>query len=91
MLIKGVPVSKEKQKQGWIVFYDVLPNWIYLGWLRITRIKRKALVWLNTTGGHFYQHALTLLSTWISIYLPGKVYDEITYPFLNFYDCTVEV
>ena len=31
------------------------------------------------------------LLTWICNNLPGKVWDEITYPFLNFNGCTVEV
>ena len=31
------------------------------------------------------------ISAWISNYMPGKVWDEITYPFLNFNGCTVEV
>ena len=33
----------------------------------------------------------TLIPAWISNYMPGKVCDEITYPFLNFNGCTVEV
>ena len=28
---------------------------------------------------------------WISNHMPSKVWDEITYPFLNFNGCTVEV
>ena len=28
---------------------------------------------------------------WISNHMPGKVWDEIMYPFLNFNDCTIEV
>ena len=35
------------------------------------------------TGGHFL--------TWISCHTPNKVWDEITYPFLNFHRYTVEV
>ena len=27
---------------------------------------------------------------WVSNNLPGKVWDEITYPFLNYNGCTVE-
>ena len=34
---------------------------------------------------------LTLIPAWISNHLPSKVWDEITYPFLNFNSCTVEV
>ena len=32
-----------------------------------------------------------LLLSWISNHMPNKVWDEITYPFLNFNGCTVEV
>ena len=32
-----------------------------------------------------------LIPAWISNYMPGKVWDEIIYPFLNFNGCTVEV
>ena len=34
---------------------------------------------------------LTLITAWISNYIHYKVWDEITYPFLNFNGCTVEV
>ena len=34
---------------------------------------------------------LTLIPAWINNHMPNKVWDEITYPFLNFNDCTVEV
>ena len=37
------------------------------------------------------EQALTLIPAWISNYVPRKVWDEITYPFLNFNGCTVEV
>ena len=46
---------------------------------------------LNYTRGPFYQHGLTLIPAWISNHLPGKMWDEITYPFLNFNGATVEV
>ena len=41
--------------------------------------------------GPFYWHGLTLISAWVSNHMPGKVCDELTYPFLNFNGCTVEV
>ena len=34
---------------------------------------------------------LTLIPAWIGDYILSKVWDEITYPFLNFNGCTVEV
>ena len=37
--------------------------------------------------GPFYWQGLTLIPAWISNYMPGKVWDEITYPFQNFNGC----
>ena len=42
------------------------------------------------TSGPFHQHGLTLIPAWISNYIHYKVWDEITYPFLNFNGATVE-
>ena len=41
--------------------------------------------------GLFYYHGLTWIPSWISNHMLGKVWDEITYPFLNFNGATVEV
>ena len=43
------------------------------------------------TWGPFYKHGLTLILAWTSNHMPSKMWDEITYPFLNFNGCTVEV
>ena len=43
------------------------------------------------SSGPFYQHGLTLIPAWISNYTHYNVWDEITYPFLNFNGGTVEV
>ena len=43
------------------------------------------------TCGPFYYHWLTLISAWISNYTHYNVWDEITYPFLNFNGAIVEV
>ena len=43
------------------------------------------------TSAPFYQHGLTLIPAWIGNYMPSKVWGEITYPFLNFNGCTVQV
>ena len=43
------------------------------------------------SSGFFYYQGLTLIPAWISNHTPSKVWDEITYPFLNFNGCTVEV
>ena len=48
--------------------------------------------WLDLSrSGPFYYHGLTLIPPWISNHIPIKMWDEITYPFLNFNGCTVEV
>ena len=41
--------------------------------------------------GPYYQHRLTLIRKWISDNMSSKVWDKITYPFLNFNGCIVEV
>ena len=38
----------------------------------------------NRTISAFYEHCLTLFPAWISNYTHYDVWDEITYPFLNF-------
>ena len=43
------------------------------------------------TCGPFYWHGLTLIPAWISNHTLSKVWEEITYPSLNFNGCTVEV
>ena len=44
-----------------------------------------------TTSGSFYYHGLTLIPAWISNYIHYNVWDEITYPFLNFNGCTLKL
>ena len=46
---------------------------------------------LREACGPFYSHGVTLIPARISNYMPGKVWDGITYPFLNLNGCTVEV
>ena len=64
-------------------------------WRRHQRrfLKRVAITWQQKedTSSPFYLHGLTLIPAWISNYMPRKVCDEITYPFLNFNGATVEV
>ena len=40
---------------------------------------------------HLYQHGLTLIPAWISNYTHYNRWNGITYPFLNFNGCAVEV
>ena len=46
---------------------------------------------LQYNSSPFYKHGLTLIPAWISNHMPSKVWDEITYPFLNFNGAAVEV
>ena len=39
----------------------------------------------------FYYNGLNLIPAWVSNYIHYNVWGEITYPFLNFNDATVEV
>ena len=39
----------------------------------------------------FYKHGLILIPVWICNYIHYNVWDEITYPFLNFNGATVEI
>ena len=41
--------------------------------------------------GAFYWHGLTLIPAWISNHIYYKVWDEITYPFVNFNAATIGV
>ena len=52
-----------------------MPNWL----------------WLLDFWDPFYWHVLTIIPAWISNHMPSKVWDEITYPFLNFNGCTIAV
>ena len=45
----------------------------------------------GTPSGRFYQHGITLIPAWISNLIHNSVWDEITYPFLNFNTATAEV
>ena len=57
----------------------------------VTQRPRKSTTCNNTVLlWSFYQHELTLIPAWTNNHMP-KVWDEITYPFPNFNDATVEV
>ena len=55
--------------------------------------KTTSLYWIRAqdTSGHFYLHGVTLIPAWISNYIHYVVWDEITYPCVNFNGATVEV
>ena len=56
----------------------------------ITELQMYMLLQLDPSGP-FYLHGLTLIPAWMSNHTSSKVWDEITYPFLNFNGATVEV
>ena len=59
---------------------------------RTEYIIRGAYILRNiTNSGPIYWHGLTLIPAWINNYTNSKVWDEITYTFLNFNGATVEV
>ena len=72
---------------------------LYIPAMRIFIRLWKSVIWWLTNTSPFTPmaamrrryHGLTLIPAWISNYMPGKVWGEITYPFLNFNGCTVEV
>ena len=43
-----------------------------------------------SNSGPFYKHGLILIPAWIGNYIRSNVWNEITYPFLNFNGVTVE-
>ena len=62
-------------------------------WFKI-RIGHKVVMEISTfylfSWSPFYYHGLTLIPPWISKYIHFKMWDEMTYSFLNFNDGTVE-
>ena len=46
---------------------------------------------LSASRVPFYKHGLTLIAVWIRNHMTNKVWDEITFPSLNFNNATVEV
>ena len=51
----------------------------------------KYILWLVNSRGPFYYNFLTLITAWICHHMSNKVWDEITYPFPNFNNWTIEV
>ena len=87
-----------QSKNHHILFITVTINAFYrngaeAGIFQEYQVNTKAAKALTSfvTSGPFYQHGLTLISAWISNYTHYNVWDEITYPFLNFNGATVEV
>ena len=59
--------------------------------LNVLKNVTKGIHVVTTPVAPFTNNGLTLIPAWISNHTPNKVWDEITYPFLNFNGCTVEV
>ena len=88
------PVSGEFPAQrpvtrGFDVFFDLSPD---------KQLSKQSWGWCFETPSHsLWRHCndvltyLALIPAWISNYIHNNVWDEMTYPFWNFYDCTVEV
>ena len=49
--------------------------------------KTKPVVLITNIYNNVYIYGLTVIPVWISNYIHCKVWDEITYPFLNFNGC----
>ena len=74
----------------WSITHNILDGWLVL-WGTWQALKRHNMVRGWDTRGPFYQHGLTLIPAWISNHIHYKVWDEITYPFLNFNGASIEV
>ena len=48
------------------------------------------LIVKEAAGAHFTKSSLILISAWLSNHMQCNVWDEITYPFLNFNGGTLE-
>ena len=48
-------------------------------------------IFMSNDQGPFYKLWLALVSRWISNHMPGKVWNEINYPFPYLHGCTTEV
>ena len=57
----------------------------FKGWASFHDSRKTSDIWAP-----FYWHGLTLIPAWINNHMPCKMWDEITYPFINFNVATVE-
>ena len=62
-----------------------------ISWNWSGTVDSELVLLLLMSCGPFYQHGLTLIPAWRSNHMSNKMWDEITYPFLNFNGATVEV
>ena len=70
--------------------------WVFALAIAIITIKDWVKYTINpievyTAFSPFYYHGLTLIPAWICNHIHYKMWDEITYQFLNFNGATVEV
>ena len=104
-IILGSISEKKPRKPGfhfnkiaehdYTTFSDTITEWKHICSVSIIRRVRSKVMMLHVNTipawGLFYYHGLTLIPAWISNYIHYKVWDEITYAFLNFNGATVEV
>ena len=57
----------------------------------VCEINAQCTITIRNPWAHFYLHGLTLIPAWTSNYTHYKMWDWITYPFVNFNGATVEV
>ena len=60
------------------------------GFIAVVLLKISGRIWIRWTMDPFYLHRLTLIPAWISIDIPCKFWNEITFPFPKFHCCTIE-
>ena len=78
-----------------IAHQSTMCQWVKIDAWRISctvcsRFLMRNIAWLLFISSTFYYHGLTLIPAWICNWIHHKVWIEITYPFLNFNDATVE-
>ena len=84
----------------WFETYRLLPfSWTVFIWLKTPFSEMGpqydylslvyTLQWMQSPGAPFTN--MDLISAWTSNHMPSKVWDGITFPFLNFHGYTVEV
>ena len=64
---------------------------LYVYFIRAVPHQRLPMNDFAKASSNFYYRGLTLIPAWVCNHIHYKVWDEITYPFLNFNGTTVEV
>ena len=64
---------------------------IVLAHMELFRLAKERWLFVTLVDRNHWSHGLTLIPSWMSNYIHYKMWDEITYSFLNFNGCIVEV